>query len=60
METCINIFWLIFGIVLSGFGGANLRAAIDDGSKALIALSVVGLLLTVALVALSGYALSIQ
>lgn len=56
----MNVFWLIFGIVLSGFGGSNLKNAIDDGSKGLIALSVIALLLTISLVALSGYAISLQ
>jgi len=59
METILYVFWLISGIVMAGFGGANLRKAIDDGSKALIALTVICLLLAVLLVALSGYALTI-
>jgi len=60
VDTFINVFWIIAGIVVAGFGGANLRKSIDNGSKALIALNVTEILLAVLLVALSSYALSIQ
>ena len=60
VDTRINVFWIIAGIVVAGFGGANLRKSIDDGGKVLIALNVTEILLAVLLVALSSYALSIQ